>query len=408
MSSTWVLSETHGFCVLQRTLGIKEQTPSVIKEEEESEGCVLLETKKEHSERVEVPTGPPKLMKVKQKRPSIRMQRKEEEKEEKEPAMLIWETDLTPLIHQFYTSTSTIPAINQMFDLFESPLGKGCFGEVWGGVCRLTGRKFAIKKSTKYTPSDSKNFLKEARMFQRIPRSPYIIKYFKSWVDTDQVFIQTELCHMNLSDYSKNGPTEEIEVWWVLKDLLRGLEHLHRANLLHNDIKPENCLLSNGGFWNLADFGCSSVSSEPITAGDEGDGRYIAPEVLATMTPTKASDVFSLGLTVLEVTTYLYMVANGAERQAILNGQIPNRFFRSVSLELRGLLGLMKHLDPGARPNCAECLDHPTVKSIRYRFKFSGSVRTMVNNVSDANDSTGEMKRKLFDENNNDLKKRMM
>ncbi|EFO97189.1 hypothetical protein CRE_22260 [Caenorhabditis remanei] len=194
----------------------------------------------------------------------------------------------------------------------------------------------------------------------------------------------------------------------MLKDLLRGLEHLHGANLLHNDIKPENCLLSNGGFWKLADFGCSSVDSEPIAAGDEGDGRYIAPEVLATMTPTKASDVFSLGLTILEITTYLYMVANGAERQAILNGQIPNRFFKSVSLELRGLLGLMKHLDPGARPNCAECLDHPTIKSVRYRFKFSGSVRTMVNNVSDANDSTGEMKRKLFDGNNNDLKKRMM
>ena len=92
MLSTWVLSETHGFRVLQRTLGNKEQEPAVIKEEEKSEeGCMLLETKKEHSERVEVPTGPPKLMKVKQKRPSIRMQRKEEEKKERGPAMLIWE-----------------------------------------------------------------------------------------------------------------------------------------------------------------------------------------------------------------------------------------------------------------------------------------------------------------------------
>lgn len=87
----------------------------------------------------------------------------------------------------------------------------------------------------------------------------------------------------------------------VLRDVTKGLNHVHKENLSHLDIKPENILISNSGDYKLADFGLSRLTkckgNEII---EEGDSRYLAKEMLnpAKDIDLTKVDIFALGITI--------------------------------------------------------------------------------------------------------------
>lgn len=86
-------------------------------------------------------------------------------------------------------------------------------------------------------------------------------------------------------------------------DILRGLEYLHKKEIVHGDIKGENVLFGSGCM-KLVDFGsskdCRASKPSSVLEGTEG---YMAPEVANKVESTFASDIFSLGCTVIEMTT---------------------------------------------------------------------------------------------------------
>lgn len=98
-----------------------------------------------------------------------------------------------------------------------------------------------------------------------------------------------------------------------------------------------------------------------MKSAEEGDSKYLAPEVLNGR-PTKSSDIFSLGMTILEATTDLDVPSNGDSWHQIRNGQIPDRFFAGISTDLRSLIALMLDSDPRIRPTSRDLLDHPVIK----------------------------------------------
>lgn len=98
-----------------------------------------------------------------------------------------------------------------------------------------------------------------------------------------------------------------------------------------------------------------------MMSAEEGDSKYLAPEVLNGK-PTKASDIFSLGMTILEAATDLDVPSNGQAWHSIREGEIPDRFFIGCSTELRALIGMMLSKDPSLRPTTDELLEFPAVK----------------------------------------------
>ena len=95
---------------------------------------------------------------------------------------------------------------------------------------------------------------------------------------------------------------------------------MHDGNLIHMDIKPENIFIGRDGRAKLGDFGLvidlnadeekPSIHSSVATA-IQGDSKYMAAETLDGVY-TKAADVFSLGITVLELACDLDLPASGA------------------------------------------------------------------------------------------------
>lgn len=95
------------------------------------------------------------------------------------------------------------------------------------------------------------------------------------------------------------SPDEET-AWAYLCDLLSALQHLHSQGFVHLDVKPANVFLTRSGRLKLGDFGLLT-KLQPRGAGpengcdqeemQEGDGRYMAPELLGGEYGT-AADVF--------------------------------------------------------------------------------------------------------------------
>ena len=91
----------------------------------------------------------------------------------------------------------------------------------------------------------------------------------------------------------------EATVWKIAHDVANGLEHIHSCGLVHLDIKPANILIDNKGILKIGDFGMATTQG-PGEDGEEGDQRYMAPELLASNDHRPSADIFSLALTLYE------------------------------------------------------------------------------------------------------------
>lgn len=84
--------------------------------------------------------------------------------------------------------------------------------------------------------------------------------------------------------------------------VLGGLTYLYRAHrIMHRDIKPSNVLVNSKGEIKLCDFGVSSELENSIADTFVGTGTYMSPERIQGSPYTVKSDVWSVGLTLMEL-----------------------------------------------------------------------------------------------------------
>lgn len=88
----------------------------------------------------------------------------------------------------------------------------------------------------------------------------------------------------------------------IAEAVLGGLTYLYRTHrIMHRDIKPSNILLNSKGEIKLCDFGVSSELEGSIAMTFVGTGTYMAPERIQGSPYTVKSDVWSVGLTLMEL-----------------------------------------------------------------------------------------------------------
>jgi serine/threonine protein kinase len=122
--------------------------------------------------------------------------------------------------------------------------------------------------------------------------------------------------HGDLRKYinSQSGKLPIIQIERFFLQIAESLAFMHKAGILHRDIKPDNILVVNDRQARLADFGVAVLPGEvsSIEELQKGVGTmdYMAPEILEGIECTKRSDVYLLGITFYEILTGLQPFAN--------------------------------------------------------------------------------------------------
>ncbi|KAM7370847.1 hypothetical protein PAMP_010361 [Pampus punctatissimus] len=258
-------------------------------------------------------------------------------------------------------------------------LGRGSFGEVYKVQSNKDGCQYAVKRSAhRFRGNSERNrSLREARNHERLCPHPHILNFVAAWEECGRLYIQTELCSTSLLLHAENQPPgpDEYSAWAYLCDLLSALQHLHYHGFVHLDLKPANVLITDSGRLKLGDFGLllelKHKSTDPVEGKvkedvQEGDPRYMAPELLRGEYGP-AADVFSLGVSILELACNIEVPNGGEGWQQLRQGCLPSQFTNGLSVELQTVLRMMLAPEPSDRPTVSELLALPSVRKHRWK-----------------------------------------
>lgn len=100
----------------------------------------------------------------------------------------------------------------------------------------------------------------------------------------------------NLNDFIASNPTQSRRKA-VFQDILDGVDYLHHRGIIHNDLKPENIIVTETGAARILDFGLSASHDSIYRGCLGGTGGYTAPEILrGEKSAGPASDIYSIGV----------------------------------------------------------------------------------------------------------------
>ncbi|KIY53729.1 kinase [Fistulina hepatica ATCC 64428] len=152
-------------------------------------------------------------------------------------------------------------------------------------------------------PSVRKQILRELQIMHAC-HSPYIIASYGSYLAEPNICICMEFMDKGSFDriYKKHGPVPIDVVGTVALAVLEGLRYLYDVHrIIHRDIKPSNILCNSSGEIKLCDFGVSGELENSVANTFVGTSTYMSPERIQGADYSVKSDVWSLGITLIEL-----------------------------------------------------------------------------------------------------------
>jgi len=204
-------------------------------------------------------------------------------------------------------------------------IGEGSFGVVYRATHKSTGAVVAVKVivNASSSKSEEEKIKGEIEILSRCD-SPYIVGYFECFIKPatskpGEMWIIMEFCEggsmTDLLEANAGFSLPEDCIRAVCASIVLGLEYLHGiANVCHRDIKCGNVLLTSDGNVKLADFGVSAELTNTLNKRKTvvGSPYWMAPEVIRESHYDGRADVWSLGITCIEM-------AEGAPPHAALH-----------------------------------------------------------------------------------------
>jgi serine/threonine protein kinase len=212
-----------------------------------------------------------------------------------------------------------------------------------------------------------------------------IIRYFGSWIEFGEftfddleddfdakikkgthiipiLYIQMEMCDTNLASFieSRNyrSSFDFDEGMRIFESILEGVEYIHEKDIIHRDLSPKNIFLDQNLCVKIGDFGLSrkTESNDSVSSDYYGNMIYMAPEDRDNFICTKKSDVYSLGIILMELlvpfnTMMERMVSIGALR----DGEWEK--FPMIKPQILEVIKKMMDKNPDKRPSVEDVID---------------------------------------------------
>ncbi|KAK8814073.1 hypothetical protein WA538_000424 [Blastocystis sp. DL] len=208
---------------------------------------------------------------------------------------------------QRINSRPTLRGIGNIYDHFSlgQVLGKGRYGVVRLAECNDTLLQYAVKIINKKKVNH--DLLKHELIVLRSIKSrcydEHLVSIHEIYEDDYLIHIVMELLAGGdlYERITQKGRFTEPEAARVIRHIGGAIRELHRRNILHLDVKPENVIFVSrdpNSDMKLADFGCCLVLDETPPEPREivGTVGYMAPEVISQCNYTEKADVYSLGV----------------------------------------------------------------------------------------------------------------
>ncbi|EKM49552.1 uncharacterized protein PHACADRAFT_265092 [Phanerochaete carnosa HHB-10118-sp] len=152
-------------------------------------------------------------------------------------------------------------------------------------------------------PAVRKQILRELQIMHDC-NSQYIISFYGAFISDPNICICMEFMDKGSLDgiYKKIGPIDVDVVGKVALAVLEGLTYLYDVHrIIHRDIKPSNILFNSKGQIKICDFGVSGELINSIADTFVGTSTYMSPERIQGAQYTVKSDVWSLGISLIEL-----------------------------------------------------------------------------------------------------------
>ena len=186
----------------------------------------------------------------------------------------------------------------------EREIGVGGMGAVWLATDVTLDRQVAVKRAHAITTDggDTTKLQVEADLATKV-RHPNIVEVYGVVGEPDDQWLVMEYVpSRSLAEIIAEQKVLSVpRAIHYVRQIADALDAVHRAEVVHGDIKPANILIPDNGIAKLSDFGVSrqvwNAETLNTTGPVLGTPAYMAPELLDGKRPSPASDLFALGAT---------------------------------------------------------------------------------------------------------------
>ncbi|EDO40740.1 predicted protein [Nematostella vectensis] len=178
-------------------------------------------------------------------------------------------------------------------------LGYGNGGTVYKAIHLTTRRIIAVKViPLDVTPEVQRQIISEMEISFQCA-SPYIIEFYGAFFVENRISMCTE--YMDGGSLDMYGSIPEPVLGRIAVAVVKGLAYLWGLKIMHRDVKPSNILVNTRGQVKLCDFGVSRQLVNSIATTYVGTNAYMAPERILGDEYSILSEVWSLGVSLLEM-----------------------------------------------------------------------------------------------------------
>ncbi|KAF9482133.1 kinase-like protein [Pholiota conissans] len=264
-------------------------------------------------------------------------------------------------------------------DVFEeiSRLGEGAGGAVHKVKYKPTGLIMARKTIT--THEAPRKQLERELSIAATANHVNIIKWYGAYMtpSSAEIKILLEFCEGGSLEAvgkrikDRGARVGEKIAGRIAEGILQGLAYLHTKKTIHRDIKPSNVLLSREGVVKLCDFGVSGELVNSLAGTFTGTSFYMAPERICGHEYTIRSDVWSTGISLLELVQNRFPFPSDLppiELMMYITTGEPPRLEDEPGVqwtdEMKDFIKLTMTIDAATRPTPKDMLAHPWIISV--------------------------------------------
>ncbi|KAJ6662033.1 hypothetical protein lerEdw1_012880 [Lerista edwardsae] len=252
-------------------------------------------------------------------------------------------------------------------------LGRGKFAVVKKCVKRETDQEFAAKFMRKRRKGQDcrMEIIHEIAVLELAQRNHWVINLHEVYeTPTEMILVLEYAAGGEIFDQcvaEREDAFKEKDVKCLMRQILEGVSFLHRNNVVHLDLKPQNILLTNEsplGDVRIVDFGLSRVMKNSEELREiMGTPEYVAPEILSYDPISTATDMWSIGVLAYVMLTGISPFLGNDKQETFLNiSQMNVNYSEDFDLVSESAVDFIKALlikKPEERATAEECLLHP-------------------------------------------------